>query len=184
MQKSLVFAFIYAVVFFLFLWYIGLFDVFCIFGRRFLNLLMPLFKEPFLPEYRKVFKIITFFLLLNNFGNNLNELVMVGPIIGEKFGIYEYVVNIDLKSTHAGESHYFISLLVKICIGRKSGFRRFGKFIRNGVLDNNGVIDKSLQLPLHWIMAHMYINWIAQNISTRNALKMFGEFHNFSSTPQ
>ena len=184
MQEGLIFAFIHAIVFFLFLWYIGLFDFFYFFGRRFLNLLMSILRESFLPEYRKVFEIIAFFLLLNDFGNNLDELVVVGPIIGEKFGIYEHVVNIDLKSSHAGESHNFITLFVKICIGRKPGFRRFGKFIRNWVLDNNSVIDKSLQLPLHWIMAQMYINWIAQNISTRNALKMFGEFHNFNSTLQ
>ena len=83
---------------------------------------------------------------------------MLWPVIGEEFGINEYIVNVDLEGPDAGKSDNLISLLVEIGIGRKPGFGRFGELIGNRILDNNRIVDKSFQLPLHWVIMHMYIH--------------------------
>lgn len=113
------------------------------FNHSFLNFLFDSHRLSLLKN-RIFFQTVAFFLFIDNFCNELNKLIVIGPRICQQFRINEYVININFKSSNPWKYNILICLFVDVMIGRQSGLSRLYKLVRDGILNYDGIINKSL----------------------------------------
>ena len=94
-------------------------------------------------------------LILDHLGDDLEYLIVVGPLIGHQLRGKQYVVHIDLKGAYSREDDLLCRILVHkhILLGRN--FRCLDQLIGDGILDDDGIGDELLNLALDCIRGEL-----------------------------
>lgn len=64
----------------------------------------------------KLIQTISFFLFFNYFSDNLNELIMVRPVIGQELWVYKNIVDIYFKGPYSWKRNFLACILIYVGI--------------------------------------------------------------------
>jgi len=80
---------------------------------------------------------------------------VVGPLCGNKFGVDEYIIDVDLKRAYSREDDLLIIVFVYEHIFFIFVLGSFYKLVRYWVLDNNRIIDKFFDLAFYFVIYNL-----------------------------